>query len=152
MVLQSPPSPHRRPYCEASKTNKKGLLHCKSSSTVACGRERPQLPAAVADRMQQQRQTRPILARSGLDRARKAPPPHCIRHAPSSPPRAPAPPSARGAATAPKATHPDPVGAQRAQIWAGRASPAALRLPASQAQTTTAPRRQDRPGRARTVA
>jgi hypothetical protein len=52
--------------------------------------------------------------------------------------RAPAPPSAGGAATAPEAASPDPYGAQRAKIWAGRASPAVLRRPAGISQTTTA--------------
>jgi hypothetical protein len=78
-ALQSPLSSHHEPCCEASKTEKRELLRGKQYSSkpegttsTTVGGSRPDAAAGTI---------RPILAWSGLNRARKAPPPHCSKQA-----------------------------------------------------------------------
>jgi hypothetical protein len=78
-ALQSPSSSHRGPCCEASKTEKKELLRGQQynskregTTSTTVGGSRPDAAAWT---------TRPILARSGLGQAHKAPPPHCSKQA-----------------------------------------------------------------------
>jgi hypothetical protein len=148
----APPRPcnhHRRLSVDhvARPARQKRGNSCEGSSTVASGRERPPPPSAIADRMQRQGQPGP-LARSGLDQARKAPPPHCSKQATvtATQPRGPAPPTAGGTATAPEAAQPDPDGPKGPRSGpVGRRrprsgdQPAILRLPRQPRHQEAAP-------------